>query len=148
MRFRRSSQFALVLLVVVLTTTLTSRFRTAQVARSLTCAESIAPSDAILIENFDPNYLLFERAEALERAGLAPTALVPVEASAPNTANLVSSGIAEVMAHYARLRAWRTIPIGFAEPISLNAALQIRRRLVDDGIRPVVVVTPGFRSRR
>src|SRR5439155_10712211 len=95
------------------------------------------------------DYLLFERAAALEKAGVAPTTLVPVEASPDATvANPVSSGIAEVMARQARLRAWRMIPFRTIEPISLNAALQIRARLTADRITSVIVVAPGFRSRR
>src|SRR5437867_5549222 len=134
MTLRRSWKLALGLLAVILATTLTSRFWTAQVARSLTCAESLAPSDAMLVENFDPNYLLFERAAALEKDGLAPLTLVPVETSREvNVANPVSIGIADVMARQARLRRWRPILISITEPISLNAALQIRRRLKADG---------------
>jgi hypothetical protein len=53
------------------------------------------------------------------------------------------------MAHYARLRAWRAIPvIGYTEPISLNTALRVRQRLIADGIKSVIVIAPGFRSRR
>src|SRR5437867_4872602 len=127
MTLRRSWKLALGLLVVILATTLTSRFWTAQIARSLTCAESLAPSDAMLVENFDPHYLLFERAAELEKDGLAPLTLVPVETShEPNVANPVSLGIAEVMARQARLRRWRVVLMTTTEPISLNAALQMR----------------------
>ena len=48
------------------------------IGRSLVCDASLAPSDAILVENFDPDYLLFERARQLRRAGLAARVLVPV----------------------------------------------------------------------
>ena len=147
MRSVRKTSFAL--LVFIVAATLTSRYWTAQISRSLICVEDVAPSDAMLIENFDVNYLLFERAETLEKAGVARVALVPVEVSSePNVANPVSQGIAEVMARQARLRTWRTIPIELMEPISLNAALQIRSRLTAEGIKSVIVVAPGFRSRR
>jgi hypothetical protein len=147
---KTAGKSALVMLIVTAALAVTSRWWTVQIGRSLVCAENVARSDALLIENFDPNYVLFERAEALERAGLAPITLVPVEASnGPDGMNLVSRGIAEVMARYARLRVWRPIPtLGYTEPISLNAALQVRRHLTRDGIRSVVVITPGFRSRR
>jgi hypothetical protein len=149
MTLRTSWRLSLGLLVVILATMLTSRLWTAQIARSLTCAESLAPSDAMLVENFDPHYVLFERAAALERDGFAPVALVPVErAYDPNVANPVWLGIAEVMARQARLRKWRAIPIGLTEPISLNAALQIRARLRADGVTSVIVIAPRFRSRR
>jgi hypothetical protein len=147
--FRTAWKASLALVVLTAAVTLTSRYWTAQIARSLICAEDVTPSDAMLVENFDVNYLLFERAETLERAGVARVALVPVEVSSePNVANPVSQGIAEVMARQARLRTWRTIPIELIEPISLNAALQIRSRLTEEGIKSVIVVAPGFRSRR
>src|SRR5207237_4777850 len=135
MTLRRSWKLALGLLVVILATTLTSRFWTAQIARSLTCAESRAPSDAILVENFDPNFLLFERAAALENEGLAALTLVPVETSRePNVANPVSLGIAEVMARQARLRRWRPIFIGINAPISLNAQLHMQPQIRAHGL--------------
>jgi len=147
MRSVWKASLALVILMVVVT--LTSRYWTARIAQSLICAEDVTAVDAMLIENFDPNYLLFERAETLERAGIASVALVPVEISSePNVANPVSQGIADVMARQARLRRWRTIPIGFSEPIALNAALQIRSRLASERIKSIIVVAPGFRSRR
>ena len=62
--------------------------------------------------------------------------------------NPVSFGIAEVMARQARLRAWRAIPVAQQEPIALNAALQIRTRLLRDRINSVIVVSPALRSRR
>jgi hypothetical protein len=147
--FRTVWKVSLALVVLIAAATLTSSFWTAQIARSLICAEDATPSDAMLVENFDVNYLLFERAETLERAAVARLVLVPVEASSrPDVANPVSQGIAEVMARQARLRTWRTIPIELIEPISLNAALQIRSRLTAEGIKSIIVVAPGFRSRR
>ena len=145
-RWKRS---AATLVVVALTGVLTRGFWVSQIARSLVCAEHLAPSDVILVENFNPNFLLFERAEALERAGLARRTLVPVEASRdPNVANPVSRGIAELMARQARLADWEIVLVGETEPISLNAAIQIRDRLVADHVRSLIIVTPGFRSRR
>jgi hypothetical protein len=146
---RTAWKASLVLVVLTAAVMLTSRYWTAQIARSLICAEDVTPSDAMLIENFDPNYLLFERAEMLERAGLTRVALVPVEVSSrPSIANAVSQGIAEVMARHARLRAWRTLPIELTEPITFNAALQIRPLLAAEEIKSIIVIVPGFRSRR
>jgi hypothetical protein len=137
------------LVVVVLAVALTSQFWVALVGRSLVCARDLTPSDVILVENFDPNYLLFERAAELEKAGLALRTLVPVEASSdPAVPNPVSKGIAEVMARQARLGVWGIVPIPETEPISLNAALHIRDLLVREHVRSVILVTPGFRSRR
>ena len=41
---------------------LTRGWWTVAIARSLVCDANGAPSDAILVENFDPDYLVFERA--------------------------------------------------------------------------------------
>src|SRR2546425_7089935 len=137
------------LVVVLLVATATRGFWISRLATSLVCTGEVAPSDIILVENFDPNYLVFERAAELQKAGLARRALVPVQASRdPAIANPVSKGIADVMGRQARLAAWETIPVRETEPISLNVAYQIRDRLVRDHVRSVLVVTVGFRSRR
>jgi hypothetical protein len=137
------------LVVVLLTGVFTRGFWVPQIGGSLVCRADLAPSDLILIENFDPNYLLFERAAALQKAGLAGRALIPVQRSRdPEVANLVSQGIAELMARHARLSGWDIIPIGEAEPISLNAASQIRNHLAREHVKSLIVVTPAFRSRR
>ena len=54
-----------VLVVAALTLASTSRTWTSAIARSLVCAQDVAPSDLILIENFEPNYLLFLPAKRL-----------------------------------------------------------------------------------
>jgi hypothetical protein len=145
---KAAGKASFVVLIIVVAAVVTSRWWTAVIARSLVCAEQIERSDALLVENFDPTYLLFERAEALEKAGAARTTLIPVEAADTDVANPVSRGIAEVMARQARLRVWRVIPIGYTEPIALNASIQIRRQLIRDGIKSIIVIAPGFRSRR
>src|SRR5215813_5287984 len=121
----------------------------AGVARSLVCVRDVAPSDVMLIENFDPYYLLFERAAALQKAGIVSRAVVPVQVSSdPLIPNAIEQGIAELMARQARMGSWETIPIREAEPITLNAATQIRDYLGRSAVNSVVVVSPGFRSRR
>jgi hypothetical protein len=138
-----------VLVVVLLTGALTSRLWTGQIGRSLVCAGDLAPSDVILIENFDPHYILFERAATLEKAGLAPRILVTVQASPdPGVANPVSAGIAQVMARQARMRVWEMILVRDAEPISLNAALQVRDHLVREQVKSLIIVTSALRSQR
>jgi hypothetical protein len=52
------------------------------------------------------------------------------------------------MAKIARLSGVEGIPIQVIEPISLNAAYQIRDFLTKNNIHSIVVVAPGFRSRR
>ncbi len=137
----------LILAIVIAVTT--GSFWTAWIGGSLVCTDTPQPSDVMLLENFDPNYLVFERAAELEKAGFAGRAIVPVEASSdPTVPNAVSKGITEIMARQARMGTFETIPILESEPISLSAALQIREQLVKEQVRSVIIVTPGFRSRR
>jgi hypothetical protein len=136
-------------ILLILIVVSTRRWWEAEIARSLTCAEDIAPSHAILVENFDPNYLLFERAAALQQAGVAPTVLVPVRAAPePYRVNHVAKGFAEVMARQARLDDWEMIPVDDVEPISLNMARQLRDDLARRRLTSVTVVTSRMRSRR
>jgi hypothetical protein len=127
----------------------TQGFWTTRIARSLICDEQLAPSDALLVENFDLNYLAFERAESLRQAGIATRILVPVlDAGNADVPNRVSKEIAEVMAEVARIPDIEVIPIRQIEPITLNAVNQIRDFLSEAHVRSIVAVTPGFRSRR
>jgi len=139
-----------ILISVILIASLTRGFWIPSLGRSLTCTEEVGPSDAILVENFDPNYLLFERAAALEKAGLSAKVLVPTEASQddPEVADTVSQGIAELMARVAQVQSLKIVPTREIEPITLNAAYQIRDFLTKERLRSVIVVTPAFRSRR
>src|SRR5262249_47904429 len=136
----------LILLVVVV---VTRGLWIPSIGHSLVCNEDQSRSNVIIIENFDPHYPVFERAAALERAGVALRALVHVQASSdPAVPNLVSKEFAEVMARVARLDNWRMIPIQETEPISLNAAAQIRDHLTGEHVDSLTLVTTGFRSRR
>src|SRR5262245_44908952 len=136
-------------MLIVLLVSVTRGFWMLRIGQSLVCAEEIAPSDVILVENFNPHYLVFERAAALHKAGLAARVLVPIDASrGPDKANSVSQGITELMARVARLQAPQILPIQIFEPISLNAAYQIRDFLTAEHLRSVIVVTDGFRSMR
>lgn len=127
---------------------LTSAWWTIAVARSLVCESDAAPSDAILIENFDPDYLLFERAAELRRKGLAPRVLVPVRADPSSAPNLVGLGTAKVMATVAHLDTMDVVPFREVEPISLNAAYDVLSFLRQQHLRSVIVVSPNFRSKR
>ena len=120
-----------------------------RIGKSLVCEERAAPSDAILVENFDPDYLPFERAATLKNAGVASRVLVPVLASGDTEIPEASgAGIVEVFSRIARLANVTLIPIRQTEPITLNAAREVRDFLVRERIRSVVFVTPGFRSQR
>jgi hypothetical protein len=137
------------LIVAILIAIVTRGYWTAWIGESLVCTEKPLPSDILLLENFDPHYLVFERAAELQKAGFASRALVPIQASDdPAVANPVSKGIADLMARQARMGAWETLPILEMEPISLTAAFQIRQHLARGHVRSVIVVAPGFRSRR
>lgn len=136
--------------VVVLVAVLTRGLWTRSLARSLACVEEVGKSDAIVVENFEPNYLLFERAAALQRTGFASRVLVPTEASHDDATvpNRVSVGFVDVMAGVARVQAPELIVIREREPITLNAARQLRDFLVRQRLQSVIVVAPALRSRR
>lgn len=138
-----------VLALLVIVPWLTSGCWTAAIGRSLVCDASLAPSDAILVENFDPDYLLFERARNLRRAGLAARVLVPVPVD-PTTREPqpVALAMAQLMANLSRTGSLEIVPIGEVEPITLNAARDIQRYLERERLQSVIVVTPLFRSRR
>jgi len=149
-RIVRTSWFVRVLVVVSLLglVAVTQRLWTPIVGRSLVCSGQTASADAILIENFDPNYLLFERASALYQAKAAQKIFVSATAGADGQPSLVDRGVIDVMVRVARLAPPEVIPIRETEPIAFNTVKQIRTVLVESGIRSVIVVTSGFRSRR
>ena len=149
-RARTTWKFRLgLVLLVMVTAWLTRGWLTVAIAQTLVCANNVAPSDAILIDNLDPDYLTFERASELRRSGLAARVLVPVQTNRdPSTPGAVALGTAEVMARIARLGTFDVIPIRLVEPLSLNAARDVLLYLEREGIRSVIVVTPMFRSRR
>ena len=121
---------------------------TSALGNSLICSGETAPSDAILIENFDIDYLLFERARELRRRGLAPRVLVPVPVDANGSLNRVPAALTRMMGELARLESFEVVPVREVEPISMNAARDILDYLKVKGIRSVMVVTPLFRSKR
>jgi hypothetical protein len=135
--------------VLIVAAALTRGYWIRTIADSLICERSAAtPVDALLIENFDVEYPLFEEAARLQQQG-APRILVPVPADpGRDTPNLVSARIVEVLAGVARLRNVEMIPVAESEPIVLNAAYGIRTFLTRERIRSVAVVVPAFRSRR
>jgi hypothetical protein len=136
----------LIVIVLVAAVVVPHAFWARKIGQSLVCKEQVGSSDALLIENFDINYLIFERAAALQRAGVSAKAFVPI--GADTDSNEVSRQFVEVMARTAKLEKFETIPIQEKEPISRNAAEQIRDFLTREHIKSVVVLSPGFRSRR
>jgi hypothetical protein len=138
------------LVVIFLALAFAKRVLSERFAQNLMCVETTDPSDALLLENFDPDYLVFERAESLRRAGVASRVLVPlIGVSQEDLSNSYYLDFAKAMARVARLPYIEPIAVpNREEPISLNAAKQIRDFLVREKIRSIVVVAPGFRSRR
>ena len=138
-----------VLALLVVVPWLTSSCWTAAIGRSLVCEASLIPSDAILVENFDPGYLLFERARQLRQAGLAPRVLVPVPADpATRQPQPVALAMAQLMANLSRTGDVEIVPVREVEPITLNAARDVQSYLEREHLRSVIVVSPLFRSRR
>jgi hypothetical protein len=139
---------ALLLLPVVLLV-LTRALWTTAIGSSLVCEEALNQTDALVIDNLDPDYLVFERAVALYRTGVAPRIFVPVVArrDSPNP-NVVSQGIAELMARVAHMPTMELVPIIEREPISLNVAHQMVEVLSRENVTAVTVLAPAFRSAR
>jgi hypothetical protein len=148
--WRTTWKFKVSLLGLIALVTILSRvFLAKPVAESLICAEHAPPSDALLLENFDPDYLLFERARALRNAGVSSRIVVPASVGLEEDVNSsVAKGFVDVMSRIARIPDTEVIPFHPKEPISLNAAREIRDFLIERHIKSVIVVSPGFRSRR
>lgn len=118
-------------------------------AQGLVHQGGLEKSEVLVIENFDPDYLLFEKARDLVAQGWASRVLVPVESSsAPGKPGVVSQGIAELMARVAGLPDPELLPVRQAEPISLTVARLVRDKLSNQGAHSVIVVSPAFRSKR
>lgn len=137
-----------VVALVVLGVAASRVFLAERFAQGLVCVEHTPPSDALLLENFDPVYLVFERAQALRESGIASRVFVPAIIEDADISNSVGKGFVDVMSRIARLPETQIIRIYQEEPISLNAAKQIRDFLLKERVKSIVVVAPAFRSRR
>jgi hypothetical protein len=143
-------RFLFVTLVAILLAATRSSWERA-IGSSLVCRQDMAPSDALLLDNLDPDYLVFERATGLYHANVARRAFVPMPAKSvaePRTPNTISAGLADLMARVAHLPAFEVIPVVETEPITLNVARQVRARLLQEGVKTVTVVSPSLRSQR
>jgi hypothetical protein len=121
--------------------------------QSLVCPETMARSELILVENFDPDYLVYARAAELQLAGFATRVLItlPVSTQAGQLDKrpyAMSKGLAELLSGLVQIDRPTFLPIQTIEPISLNAAYQLRDYLLQANLRSVIVVTPVFRSQR
>jgi hypothetical protein len=119
------------------------------IGNSLLHQQDLEPADVILLENFDTDYSVFETARSLVEAGYSSRVVIPVRAKGETpTRGLVQNGFVEVMSRVAGIEKWEILPVQHAEPVSLNVARQIAEFLEREGIRSVLVVSPGFRSAR
>jgi hypothetical protein len=139
----------LVIVAVGLLVFFTRAFWAEHLYASLVCEERIPHSEALMLDNFDTHFYVFEHAAMLQRDGIAEKVFVPLpdldETEAPR---VVSRTVLDVLARGAGLSNFEVIPIQIKEPISLNASKQMRDALVSRHIRSVVLVTPRTRSRR
>ncbi len=149
-RTRTTWKFRVGLLALfALTGWVTGGWWSAALGRSLACNSNAAPSDGILVENLDPDYLLFERAARLRQRGFAERVFVPVHRDpATGEPNDVAVAVAQVMARISRVGPIELVPFREVEPITLNAAVDVQRFLEREHIRSVIIVSPLFRSRR
>jgi hypothetical protein len=117
---------------------------------SLVHQGKIGKSQAILIENLDINYLLFEQAGELQRKGYGDRVIIPVQCSGIDETKPmpVSKEIAEVMIRAAQIRDLEIIPVKQNEPITYKIAVQVEKMIVREKIKSIILVSPGFRSRR
>ena len=137
------------IVVVPLTLVLTRNLWVRVIAQDLTCVKDVGKSGAMLVENFDPEYMLFQEAAKLQREGIASRVVVPVEISrGMKEPDAIETGIADLMARTAGLQAIELVSVHQVEPISLNAAREIRDFLKRENISSVQLIAPGFRSHR
>lgn len=119
------------------------------IGNTLVHQQKLEPADVILLENFDTDYSVFAAAQSLVEAGYSSRVLIPVRAKGEAPARgMVQNGFVEVMSRIAGIKEWEILPVEHAEPVSLNVARQIAEFLESEGIRSVLVVSPGIRSAR
>lgn len=149
-RVRTTWRLRIALLTLVLFALwLTGGWWSVRISRGLVCNADPGPSDAILVENLESDYLLFERATALRQEGLAGRVLVTAQTDADTDhVNQVALSTVEVMARIARTGPLEIVPAREVEPITLNAARDVQRFIEREHIRSVILVTSLFRSRR
>jgi len=137
--------FRLILLFAVLLVLLAAKGPALRaIGESLVIHVGSEHCDAVLIENFDPNYLLFEESRKLLNSGMDAGVFVPVPYNRGKSGpNRVSAETVSVMAEVSRIGDYRTINIPETEPIRYNAALAIGGHLQSLRIGSVML---GFQS--
>jgi len=129
---------------------MTRGFISEKLAESLVYPGDVEASDAVIIENFDTNYLLFEETAKLVKAGQVGRVYVPVPFNRSRTGpNRVDQEFAEVMCRISRIEGGcELIPFLEIEPIRLNAAQQVKTFLQDKEIHSITIVSSVFSSKR
>jgi hypothetical protein len=109
----------------------------------------IVQSDALLLDNLDEDYSVYDKAGQLQRRSLAARVVIPVVAGrGSDSPSPYALPIVEVMSRMARLENAEFVTYGEEEPVSLNVAKQVLGHLQQTGTRSVLVISPGFRSER
>lgn len=109
----------------------------------------LKPTRFLVVENLDLDYLAFEEAGRLLREGWGERVLVPVLTSGVRDLPWGTYlDVINVMAKAACLPSVEIVPVAYKEPLTLNVAVQVRERLQQDGADSVIVISPGFRSKR
>ena len=142
-------RLAFAIIATLILISVTRNFWIVKIAQGLVCPERLIQSDLIVVEPFDRDYLLFERAATLQRAGFAARVLIPVQVSHQSEQwNKAAIRVSEVMAGMAQVHAGEIMPIRALEPISLNTVHEIRALMTREHLSSAIVVTSGFRSER
>lgn len=151
-RVRTTWTFRLLLfLSTALFVALTAKHWLRMAGESLVHETHLHPAETILIENLDQKYLPFQEAGRLQREGMAARVFVPILVSGRELAHPRASvpvGVANFMIRAATINGAELVPIRLQEPISLNAARQLKDYLVRAAVHSVIVVTWALRSTR
>jgi len=127
----------------------TRAFWLTRLGRSLIHDDTPSVSDVVVVENYDQEYLLFEAASRLLRTGVSGRLIVPTSIFRDSTIpGAVYQGFSEVMLRVARIEHAEILPVSHQEPVTLTVARQVADKLQHQGVRSVIVVSSGFRSRR
>ena len=120
-------------------------------AMSLVHTGPVMPAEVILVDPLETHYIIFDRAARLYGRGFGSRFIAPVVtpgAGPQNPGDQVAIDIANLLARTAGIHDPEVITIRDEEPITLNAAIQIRDYLLDHRIGSAVMVTTCFRSQR
>jgi hypothetical protein len=137
------------LICLIVFIAVTRHFWLVGIGKMLVHSAPVEPSDVIVLENYDENYLVFEMAARLVKQGLADEVMVPTTVNRNgDKPGRVAAGFVEVMSSVARIDSFQVIPVRHEEPITLSVARQVAQVLKERGTNSMIVVSPTFRSQR